>query len=109
MLCARREKVLVKRYLHLAAIHPHAVVQEVSEGFKPLLADGRSFPPFHVAEEIRGGGGRQVVQIIKSFVLETRKRGGQALFQIQQEGRPHDAVPGLSLTCDLSCAARWCA
>lgn len=84
--------VLVKRYLHLAAIHPHPVVQEGSESFEPLLPDGRSFSTFHVAEEIRGGGGRQIVQIIKSFVLETRKRRGQALFQVQQERRPHDAV-----------------
>ena len=82
MLCARREKVLVKRYLHLAAIHPHPVVQKGSEGFEPLLADGRSFPTFYVAVEIRGGGGRQIVQIIKSFVLESRERCRQTFFQI---------------------------
>ena len=92
MLSARGKKVLVKRYLHFAAIYPHPVVQEGSESFEPLLPDGRSFSTFHVAEEIRGGGGRQVVQIIKSFVLETRKRRGQTHFQIQQERRQYDAV-----------------
>ena len=99
----------MKRYLHLAAIHAHTMVQEGSEGFEPLLADGRSFPTFDVAVLVGGRRGHEVVKIVKSFVFETSKRRGQAFFQIQQKGRQHDSVRGLSLTCDLVRAARWCA